>query len=72
MAKANSSRKQRIDMVIIVLVVLCVGLIVTEMVGNVSSELALQTQQTTTTELPTPYPTLTTEELRESLSQPTN
>ncbi|KAA3656788.1 MAG: hypothetical protein DWQ04_30095 [Chloroflexi bacterium] len=72
MAKANSSRKQIIDIAIIILIILCVGLIVTEMVGNVSSELAFQNRETTTIQLPTPYPTLTTEELRESLSQPTN
>jgi len=72
MVKANSSRKQIIDTAIIILIILCVGLIVTEMVGNVSSELAFQNRETTTIQIPTPYPTLTTEELRESLSQPTN
>jgi hypothetical protein len=73
MAKANNNKKQIIDTAIIILIVLCVGLIFTELVGNVSSELASQTQETTTIqELPTPYPTLTTEELKESLSQPTN
>ena len=73
MAKANNSKKQIIDTVIIILIVLCVGLIVTEMVGNVTSELAFQDRKTTIIqELPTPYPTLTTEELKESLSQPTN
>ena len=73
MAKTNNSRKQLIDTAIIILIVLCVGLIFTEMVGNVSSELASQARERTTIqELPTPYPTLTTEELKESLSQPTN
>ena len=73
MAKASSSKKQIIDTAIIILIVLCIGLIVTEMVGNLSSELAFQERETTTIqELPTPYPTLTTEELKESLSQPTN
>ena len=72
MVKANNSRKQIIDIALIILIILCVGLIVTELVGNVSSELAIQTQETTSIQTPTPYPTLTTEELRESLSQPIN
>ena len=73
MAKTNNSRKQIIDMILIVFIILCVGLIITELVGNISSEMAFQDREVTTIqELPTPYSTLTTEELRESLSQPIN
>jgi hypothetical protein len=73
MATDKKSRKLITDMVIIVLVLLCVGLILTEMIGNVSIELATESQtQTTTVETPTPYPTLTPEELKESLTQPVN
>ena len=72
MTKQKSSSKQIIEIILIVMLILCVGLIVVEIGSNLSSEIASQSQETTSEQqiLPTPYPTLTAEELQESLSQP--
>ena len=72
MTKQKSSSKQLIEIALIALIILCVGLIVVEMGSNLSAEIVSHDRETTNGQelLPTPYPTLTTEELQESLSQP--
>ena len=72
MTKQKNNHKQIVEIVLIALIILCVGLIVVEMGSNLSAEIVSQDRETTNGQelLPTPYPTLTTEELQESLSQP--
>lgn len=72
MTKQKNGRKQIVEIILIAMIILCVGLIAVEMGSNLSSEIVSQNQGTTNGQeiLPTPYPTLTAEELQESLSKP--
>jgi hypothetical protein len=74
MTKQKNSRKQIVEIIMIIAIILCVGLIAVEMGSNLSTAITSQSDNTTNVEtaLPTPYPTLTAEELRESLSHPVN
>ena len=75
MTQTKNIKKQITDIILIVLIVVCAGLIVFEMANNLTTELETQAQTQTTTTIqqdaePTPRPTLTAEEREEIFSAP--
>lgn len=73
MAQTKSNNKRIIDIVLMILILFCVGLILVELTNNLSTQLESQNQSTTTIiqeAEPTPLPTLTAEEREEIFSAP--
>ena len=74
MTRVKSNKKRITDIILIVLIVVCVGLIMVEMTNNLTTEFERQNPSTTTTMQedvePTPRPTLTAEEREEIFSAP--
>ncbi|KAA3663744.1 MAG: hypothetical protein DWQ04_09235 [Chloroflexi bacterium] len=72
MAQSKSKNKQIIDIILMVFVLLCVGMILVELTNNLSTQLESQNQSVTTIQEaePTPLPTLTAEEREEMFSAP--
>ena len=72
MAQTKSNNKRIIDIVLMVFILLCVGLILVELTNNLSTAIESQNQSVTTIQEaePTPFPTLTAEEREEMFSEP--
>lgn len=71
MAKPKNSSRRVVEIILIVAIVLCVGLVLVEVTTNLTAEIAPQTQTETIIEdRPPALPTLTEEERRGFLSEP--